>query len=218
MADGGKKPSFWETVPGFITAIAALITALATLITALYAAKIIGQQEEPAKKEAGKEQGDANKQQKDVPAENQVERKGSDELQDLYGEKMSGLFGQAMSSFKENDYKTAYKLFEQILSEQPNDEQAAKAHYLMGECLFNQNEYDLAILDYQKVISNYSNDQYAAAALLRQGMAFEKLTDSETANIIYQKVISKHPDSREAKSAKERMTDIQRNRNNAQTE
>ncbi|WP_417914323.1 hypothetical protein [Candidatus Electronema sp. JM] len=61
MADGGKKPSFWETVPGVITAIAGLITALATLITALYTAKIIGQHEEPAKKEAGKEQGKANK-------------------------------------------------------------------------------------------------------------------------------------------------------------
>lgn len=69
MADGGRKPSFWETVPGVITAIAALITAFATLITALYTAKIIGQ-EEPAKKEAGKEQGEANKQQE----ENQVKQ------------------------------------------------------------------------------------------------------------------------------------------------
>ncbi len=55
------------------TAIAGLITALATLITALYTAKIIGQHEEPTKKEAGKEQGP----QKDAPAENQVERKDS---------------------------------------------------------------------------------------------------------------------------------------------
>lgn len=71
MADGGKKPSFWETIPGVITAIAGLITALATLITALYTAKIIGQHEEPTKKEAGKEHGEANKPQKDAPAENQ---------------------------------------------------------------------------------------------------------------------------------------------------
>lgn len=119
-----------------------------------------------------------------------------------------GLFGKGMGSFKEKNYKKAYKLFEQHIAGQPGKKQAAKTLYLMGECLFNQGEYDLAILDYQKVISNYSGDQHVSAALLRQAMSFEKLTDKETAKIIYGKLLSEHPDSREAKVAKERMENL----------
>jgi tol-pal system protein YbgF len=119
-----------------------------------------------------------------------------------------GLFGKGMGSFKEKNYKKAYKLFEQHIAGQPGKKQAAKTLYLMGECLFNQGEYDLAILDYQKVISNYSGDPHVSAALLRQAMSFEKLTDKETAKIIYGKLLSEHPDSREAKVAKERMENL----------
>jgi tol-pal system protein YbgF len=118
-------------------------------------------------------------------------------------------FERAMTRFKEKNYKGAYKLFEQSLSGQPGDEQAAKALYLMGECQFNQGEYDLAILDYQKVITNYSGDPHSAAALLRQGMAFEKLTDKETAKMIYTKLNTEYPDSREAKLAKDRLEKLQ---------
>jgi tol-pal system protein YbgF len=125
-------------------------------------------------------------------------------------EKEDGLFGKGMSSFKEKNYKKAYKLFEQHLAGQPGSKQSAKTLYLMGECLFNQGEHDLAILDYQKVISNYSGDPHVSAALLRQAMSFEKLTDKETAKIIYGKLIAEHPDSREAKVAKERMENLRK--------
>ncbi|CAK8714772.1 MAG: tol-pal system protein YbgF [Candidatus Electronema aureum] len=119
-----------------------------------------------------------------------------------------GLFDKSMGSFKEKNYKKAYKSFEQYLSGQPSKKQAAKTLYLMGECLFNQGEYDLAILEYQKVISNYSDDSHSSAALLRQAMSFEKLTDKETAKIIYGKLASDYPDSREAKVARERMENL----------
>ena len=87
----------------------------------------------------------------------------------------------------------------------PEDDQAAKTLYFMGECLFNMGEYDLAILDYQKVISNYRRNPQSAAALLRQGMSFEKLTDHETAKIIYTKLAADYPKSREAGVARQRL-------------
>ncbi len=115
---------------------------------------------------------------------------------------------QGMSRFKAKEYQAAYKLFEQFLAGQPDKQQAAKAQYLMGECLFNQGEYDLAILDYQKVISDYGNDPHCSAALLRQGMAFEKLTDKETAKVVYAKLLADHARSREAKVARERLENL----------
>ncbi len=118
------------------------------------------------------------------------------------------LMNQGMSSFKAKKYQAAYKLFEQFLANQPDKSQAAKALYLMGECLFNQGEYDLAILDYQKVISNYADDPHSSAALLRQGMSFEKLTDKETAKVVYSKLLADHPRSREAKVARERLENL----------
>jgi TolA-binding protein len=118
------------------------------------------------------------------------------------------LFDQAMQRFRDKEYKTAYKIFDQVLASQLGEEQAAQTLYLMGECLFNQGEYDLAILDYQKVISNYSKDPHSAAALLRQGMSFEKLRDNETAKLIYTKLTIDHPNSREAAVARERINDL----------
>jgi tol-pal system protein YbgF len=154
------------------------------------------QQEEKAPARPAQEQEEVKK--KPVVAADEA---ATDEAED-------GLLGKGMSSFKEKNYKKAYKLFDQYLAGQPKGKQAAKALYLMGECLFNQAEYDLAILDYQKVISNYSGDPHISAALLRQAMSFEKLTDKETAKIIYGKLISEHPDSHEAKVAKERMENL----------
>jgi tol-pal system protein YbgF len=118
------------------------------------------------------------------------------------------LMEQGMSRFKAKEYQSAYKVFEQFLGGQPDKREAAKAQYLMGECLFNQGEYDLAILDYQKVISNYADDPHISAALLRQGMAFEKLTDKETAKVVYAKLLADHPRSREAKVARERLENL----------
>ncbi|MCI5137134.1 MAG: hypothetical protein D3922_01670 [Candidatus Electrothrix sp. AR1] len=115
------------------------------------------------------------------------------------------LLAQGVSQFKAKEYKSAYKVFEQVLAGRPADDQAAKTLYFMGECLFNLGEYDLAILDYQKVISNYSRNPHSSAALLRQGMSFEKLTDHETSKIIYTKLISDYPNSREAGVARQRL-------------
>ncbi|WP_417909686.1 tetratricopeptide repeat protein [Candidatus Electronema sp. PJ] len=142
------------------------------------------------------------------PAAEEVKKEPAPAADEAEDKAEDGLLGKGMNSFKEKNYKKAYKLFEQHLAGQPNGKQAAKALYLMGECLFNQGEYDLAILDYQKVISNYNGDPHISAALLRQAMSFEKLTDKETAKIIYGKLISEHPDSREAKVAKERMENL----------
>jgi len=115
------------------------------------------------------------------------------------------LLAQGVSQFKAKEYKSAYKVFEQVLAGRPADDQAAKTLYFMGECLFNLGEYDLAILDYQKVISNYSRNPHSSAALLRQGMSFEKLTDHETSKIIYTKLIADYPNSREAGVARQRL-------------
>ena len=115
------------------------------------------------------------------------------------------LLAQGISQFKAKEYKSAYKVFEQVLAGRPADDQAAKTLYFMGECLFNLGEYDLAILDYQKVISNYSRNPHSSAALLRQGMSFEKLTDHETSKIIYTKLIADYPNSREAGVARQRL-------------
>jgi tol-pal system protein YbgF len=120
----------------------------------------------------------------------------------------SSLLGQAMASFKNRKYKTAYKTFEQVLAGNPKAAEAAQTLFYMGECLFNTNEYDLAILDYQKVISNYPKDVHSPAALLRQGMSFEKLTDLETAKIIYAKLTTDYPKSREAGTARKRAANL----------
>ena len=120
----------------------------------------------------------------------------------------SGLFGQGVNSYKAKKYKEAYKIFEQVMTTNPSNQQAAQALFYKGECLFNLNEFDLAILEYQKVISNYSKSAQSPAALLRQGMSFEKLTDRETAKIIYTKLLTDYPRSKEAAQGKTRLANL----------
>ena len=120
----------------------------------------------------------------------------------------SGPFDQAMARFKAGDCKEAYRLFEQVLANNPSGSQAAQTLFYMGEALYSQGEYDLAILDYQKVISNHARDAHAPAALLKQGMSFEKLTDNETAKIIYKKLIKEYGSTPEADKAKKRLKNL----------
>ena len=83
------------------------------------------------------------------------------------------LFDQAMASYKDKRYAEAYKIFEQVLSQNPKGDEAAETLFFMGESLFARGEYDLAILDYQKVISNHGQHRRTPTALLKQGMSFE---------------------------------------------
>ncbi len=115
------------------------------------------------------------------------------------------LFSQGMAEFKAGKYKDAYRIFEQVLAENPSGKKAARTLFYMAECLFAQGEYDLAILDYQKVISNHARDPHTPTALLKQGISFEKLTDNETAKIIYKKLIKDYPDTPEAEKARKRL-------------
>ncbi|WP_457574995.1 tetratricopeptide repeat protein [Desulfolithobacter sp.] len=115
------------------------------------------------------------------------------------------LFSQGMAQFKAGKYKDAYRIFEQVLAENPRGTKAARTLFYMAECLFAQGEYDLAILDYQKVISNHARDPHTPTALLKQGISFEKLTDNETAKIIYKKLIKDYPDTPEAAKARKRL-------------
>ncbi len=117
-------------------------------------------------------------------------------------------FARGMSNFKNGDFKSAFKNFENYVENSPMGTNSIEARYMMGESLFWQMEYDQAILQYQKIISNHPRHSKASAALLRQGMAFEKLSDHETAKIIYKKIISSYGSSPEAITAKERSANI----------
>lgn len=119
------------------------------------------------------------------------------------------MFVRAMDMYKAKRYAEAYKLFEQVLTQNPKADEAAETLFFMGESLFAKGEYDLAILDYQKVISNHAKHRRTPTALLKQGMSFEKLTDLETAKIIYKKLIAEYPDSAEADSAQQQLATLQ---------
>ncbi len=120
----------------------------------------------------------------------------------------NNLFSKGQNQYKNGNYKSAYKSFEQFIEKTRSGEQNIEARYMMGECLFWQKEYDQAILQYQKIISNHPRHTKAASALLRQGMAFEKLSDQETAKIIYKKITSSYGSSPEAITAKQRSANL----------
>ncbi len=116
-------------------------------------------------------------------------------------------YAQAMQSYRDGNYKTAFKLFEDNASRRGSSN-SITARYMMGECLFKQKEYDQAIIQYQQIISSYPGNPQAAKALFRQGESFEMLSDNETARIIYRKITASYGSSPEAVTAKQKLSSL----------
>ncbi len=111
-------------------------------------------------------------------------------------------FAKAQKLYESNNYKEAFKLFEQVAANS-SENNNVDARFMMGECLFQQKEYDKAIMQYQNIISQHSDHPKSSKAMLKQGMAFEKLADKDTAKVIYKKLLKKHASSPEAATAQE---------------
>ncbi len=120
------------------------------------------------------------------------------------------LYDNALSLFKQNDFKQAYNGFTDYINKNPTGSLIANSRFWLGDCLFNLKEYELAILEYQKVIADYPNHSKAPAALLKQGKTFELLDDNETAKIIYQKLLDDYPKSDQVAEAKKSLEKLKK--------
>jgi tol-pal system protein YbgF len=91
------------------------------------------------------------------------------------------------------DYALAEKAFADFLRKNPNDKQAADAHYWLGESLFQRQRYQDAADSYLVVVRNYENADKAPDSLLRLGQSLAALGQKEMACASLGEVSRKYP-------------------------
>lgn len=100
---------------------------------------------------------------------------------------MEGLFKEATEKTRAQDFDSAIKLLQKILSENPQD---ANALYLQGVCLLNKQQVPEAIDTFSTVIQLTPN---FAGAYYQLGIAYQKDRENEKALTNYQKALALEP-------------------------
>lgn len=121
-------------------------------------------------------------------------------------------FRDAYMAYRKGDLKEALPLFEGFVKNYPKSALASDAVYWLGETLFGLGRYDEAVLSFDRVVKDFPGSKKELAALLRQGECFEKMGDVKSARIIYEKLMKEHPHATQARAAKSRLAEQQKER------
>jgi tol-pal system protein YbgF len=120
-----------------------------------------------------------------------------------------GLYAAAKQRFDRGEYEDARQLFQTLLEQHPQSDNADNAQFWIGEIYYHEKWYEKAILEYQKVIENYPKGNKVRSALLKQGLAFSNLGDGDNAKLILRELVRKYPNSKEASMAEKKLKTFQ---------
>ena len=118
------------------------------------------------------------------------------------------LYQQGIDTFKGGNPQKARESLSKFVTQYPNHELAANAHYWMGETYYTEKMYEQAILEFEKVIKNYPGKEKVPAAMLKQAMAFKELGDKPSAKYVLKKLVDQFPKSAEAGPAKTKLKEL----------
>lgn len=119
-------------------------------------------------------------------------------------------FKELKAAFDKKRYKEVAEEADKTLKKTKGAEKT-ELLYLYGESLFKLGRLREAALKYNDFIESGPSDQKAAVqAKMRMGDCFRHLNDKATAKIYYDEIVAQHPDSDEAKTAKERLAEMEK--------
>lgn len=118
-------------------------------------------------------------------------------------------YGYAWAIQNEGRTTEAIPLFEQV-TEETQTETAAKARFMIGECLFAQKKHKEATRHFLKAAFTYNHKQWSAMAYFEAARCFEVLRDTEQAATCYNNLITKYPQHSKVQDAKRRLSELQR--------
>ena len=118
-------------------------------------------------------------------------------------------YGYAWAIQNEGRTAEAIPLFEQV-TEETQSETAAKARFMIGECLFAEKKHKEATRHFLKAAFTYNHKQWSAMAYFEAARCFEVLRDTEQAANCYENLITKYPQHSKVRDAKRRLSDLNR--------
>jgi TolA-binding protein len=101
-------------------------------------------------------------------------------------------YDQGLSLFHDRHYREALSTFEQLLSEDTNNDYSDNAQYWLGECYYAMGRYKEAIMAFEKVFTfRYSNkDDYAQFKI---GQCYFMLGEKQRARQEFQQLLDNYP-------------------------
>ncbi len=114
-------------------------------------------------------------------------------------------YKQAYGLFKNGDYVTAIKQFEEFLVHYPNSSLAPGAAYWIGNSRYALRDYQLAIDAQRKLINTYPDSLKAPDAFLNIATSQQELGDRQASQRTLEDLVAKFPHSDAAQKAKQRL-------------
>lgn len=118
------------------------------------------------------------------------------------------IFNQGYTLLSEGNYDGSRMKFKEYLSKYPKAQKANDATYWIAESYYREGEFEEAILEYQRFIDTYPKDDRVPLSYLKQGMSLVEIGKEEEATLFFQTLIDKYPNSDEAKTAKEKISEL----------
>jgi len=116
-----------------------------------------------------------------------------------------GAYKQAYGLFKNGDYVTAIKQFEDFLIHYPNSSLAPGAAYWIGNARYALRDYQLAIDAQRNLINTYPDSLKAPDAFLNIATSQRELGDRQASQHTLEDLVAKFPHSDAAQKAKQRL-------------
>lgn len=118
------------------------------------------------------------------------------------------LFNNGYTALGDGNYQDSRSQFKEFLAKYPKSAKASDATYWIAESYYREGEFEESILEYQKFIDTYPKDGRVPLAYLKQGLSLVEIGKNEEAQLFFQTLIDKYPNSDEARTAKEKITEL----------
>src|SRR5262245_40902182 len=115
------------------------------------------------------------------------------------------LYRLGYGDYAKGNYDQAVAELQDFIRQNPKDDLADDAEYLVGEAYFVQEKYPDAVAAYDRLLANHGQGDKAAAGHFKKGLALLSMNRTADAVIQLQYVISNYPKSEEARLARERL-------------
>lgn len=118
------------------------------------------------------------------------------------------IFNNGYTALGDGNYQDSRAQFKEFLAKYPKSAKANDATYWIAESYYREGEFEESILEYQKFIDTYPKDGRVPLAYLKQGLSLVEIGKNEEAQLFFQTLIDKYPNSDEARTAKEKITEL----------
>ena len=138
-----------------------------------------------------------------------AEKKGTERTPVKTNLSMQEAYNVAYVDYQKGNFDLAVAGFKDLIEQFPDKPLTDDAAYMIGECYYSQKKFDQAIEQFDDLIVSYPQSNRIAAAYLKKGYALAELKKPDEAVAVLRLLIAKFPIDEEAKSAQEKIKELQ---------